>query len=240
MKRQSIVLLHGWGLSARTFEPLAIELKRRRYEVYVPDFPGFGESALPNKALSLSDYVEFLHKFLTEHHITQPVLVGHSFGGRVALKYQLLYPKSIRAIILSGTPGFTPVDRKKLILFIILAKIGKAFFSIPPFNLIQSAVRRWYYYLVGARDFYRAEGVMRDTFKRIVQEDLLESMKVISVPCLLLWGENDTIVPSSVAQKMKEVISGARLEIVTGADHGLPFRNPKVFAEHLTAFVRSL
>ena len=75
---------------------------------------------------------------------------------------------------------------------------------------------------------------------RGLKDGLLESMKVISVPCLLLWGENDTIVPSSVAQKMKEVISGARLEIVTGADHGLPFRNPKVFAEHLTAFVRSL
>ncbi len=240
MKRQSIVLLHGWGLSGKRFEPLTRELKRRGYPVFVPDFPGFGASALPDKALYLSDYAEFLHKFLEDHNIVQPLFVGHSFGGRVALKYLFLYPKSVRALILTGTPGFTPIDRKKLILFIVLAKIGKAFFSLPPFNLVQDVVRRSYYYLVGARDFYRAEGVMRDTFKHIVQEDLLESMKAVTVPCLLLWGENDSIVPLSVAQKMNSVISGSTLDVVKGVDHGIPYRYPKVFANHVVAFLQSI
>ena len=240
MKRASIVLLHGWGLSGSTFEPLAAELTKRGYRVFTPDFPGFGLSTMPAKPLRLSDYAAFLHDYLTKNTIQEPIVIGHSFGGRVALKYQFLYPKSVRALILSGTPGFTPINRKKLLLFILLAKIGKAFFSLPPFHLMQDTVRRWYYYLVGARDFYRAEGVLRETFKHIVQEDLLQSMSTVTMPCLLVWGEADTIVPLSVAEKMKNVISDARLEIVQGEDHGVPFKNPKVFADYVTAFLLSL
>ncbi len=240
MKRQPIVLLHGWGLSGNTFGPLVDELNRRGHRVYILDFPGFGASQMPEQALSLSDYVEFLSIFLKKHKIEQPVLIGHSFGGRVALKYQQLYPKSTRALILTGTPGFTPISRKKLILFILMAKIGNAFFSLPPFSLIQGVVRKWYYYLVGARDFYRAEGVMRGTFKRIVAEDLTISMRSVTVPCLLLWGKADTIVPISVAYKMKEAIPGAKLEIIEESDHGVPYRNPKVFADHVETFLRAI
>ena len=240
MNKYPIILLHGWGLSGKIFEPLATALRKQGYKVYFPDFPGFGTSAVPEKPLYLSDYAEFLHGFVKKHHIVQPVLVGHSFGGRVGLKYQLLHSKSVRALILTGTPGFTPINRKKLILFILLAKIGKAFFSLPPFHLCQDIVRRWYYYLVGARDFYRAEGVMRDTFKHIVQEDLLDCMKAVRIPVLLLWGQNDTIVPVSVVNKMKEVIPGAKLEVVSGSDHGVAYKKPSTFADRLVTFLNSL
>ena len=139
MNKNPIVILHGWGLRARTFDPLARELKKRGYRVFVPDFPGFGQTAMPLTPLCLGDYAVFLRDYLNKNNIQMPILIGHSFGGRVSLKYQLLNPKSVRAIILTGTPGFTPIDRKKLILFIVLAKIGKAFFSLPPFSLKKDA-----------------------------------------------------------------------------------------------------
>lgn len=240
MKRDTIVLLHGWGLSGSRFESLVRELSRRGWRVFAPDFPGFGLSAAPPSPLHLSDYATYLHDYVTKNNVTEPIIIGHSFGGRVALKYQFLHPKSVRALILSGTPGFTPINRKKLLLFILLAKIGKAFFSLPPFHLVQEGVRRWYYYLVGARDYYRAEGVMRETFKYIVQEDLLDCMKAVRVPCLLLWGEKDVIVPLRVAEKMKGVISGAKLEVIQESDHGVPLAQPELFASYVERFIKSL
>ncbi len=238
MNRSAVVILHGWGLSGKTFIPLEQCLEKLGYCVYAPDLPGFGESGMPERPLTLTDYAHFLDEYLKKNRIKHPILIGQSFGGRVSLKYNQLHPKSVRALILSGTPGFTPIPKKKLLLFIALAKIGKLLFSIPPLSLFQDAVRRWYYYAVGAKEFFRAEGAMRETFKRIVQEDLVASMEVVDIPTLLLWGEYDIIVPVSIAERMHQVIAGSELIVIPEADHGVPFKQPEVFASYVKRFLK--
>lgn len=240
MNRFAVVILHGWGLSGKTFTPLAEELKKCGYRVFTPDLPGFGEAGMPERPLTLTDYTRFLDEYIKKNHIEHPILIGHSFGGRVSLKFNELYPKRVRVLILSGTPGFTPIPKKKLILFISLAKIGKLLFSIPPLTLVQDAVRRWYYYVVGAREFFRAEGAMRETFKRIVREDLVKAMEVVDIPTLLLWGEYDIIVPFSIAERMHQVIAGSELIVIPEADHGVPFKQPEVFASYVKRFIDKL
>lgn len=240
MNCSAVVILHGWGLSGKTFFPLAESLKKRGFRVYTPDLPGFGDSKMPDRPLTLTDYTQFLDDYLKKNHIDQPIFIGHSFGGKVSLKYNELHPKSVRALILSGTPGFTPMPKKKLMLFITLAKIGKLLFSIPPLNLVQDAVRRWYYYVVGAREFFRAEGAMRETFKQIVKEDLVTAMEGVDIPTLLLWGEYDIIVPVSVAERMHQVIAGSELVVIPEADHGVPFKQPEVFASYVERFFKTL
>lgn len=240
MKQTPLVILHGWGLSGSHFNPLVGELKKFGFTVYAPDLPGFGKNKLLDHPFRLADYAKFLNEYIREHHIYQPILIGHSFGGRVSLKYNQLYPRSVRALILSGTPGFTPIPKKKLLLFIALAKIGGFLFDLPPLNLFQDSVRKWYYYVVGAREFFRAEGTMRDTFKNIVQEDLVHAMESVSVPCLLLWGELDIIVPVPIARKMKEVIARSELIVIPEKDHGVPFKNPVEFASYIEKFILTL
>ena len=200
--KPAIIILHGWGLSAKRFGPLADVLKKKGYRVFVPDFPGFGASKMPPRPFFLSDYVSFLAFYIQKNKLQDVVLIGHSFGGRVSLKYAMSPRPYLRALILTGTPGFTPVPGKKLFLFIFLAKIGKFFFSIWPLHLIREKIRLRYYYLVGAREFYRAEGVMRETFKLIVQEELLSAMGQVRAPCLLVWGALDQITPVWIAKKM--------------------------------------
>ena len=95
MAKQPVIILHGWGLSSIKFQLLAELFDRKKYRVFVPDLPGFGNSAMPAKALELKDYADFLHGFMNANHIEKPILIGHSFGGRVALKYQFVYPQSI-------------------------------------------------------------------------------------------------------------------------------------------------
>jgi len=236
--KSPIVILHGWGLSGKTFFPLTETLKKQGYRVYAPDLPGFGESGMPERPLTLTDYAHFFDEYLKKNRIKHPILIGQSFGGRVSLKYNQLHPKSVRALILSGTPGFTPIPKKKLVLFIALAKIGKLLFSIPPLNLMQDAVRKWYYYVVGAKEFFRAEGTMRETFKQIVKEDLVPAMEAVDVRTILLWGEYDIIVPVSIAERMHQVIAGSELIVIPEADHGVPFKQPEVFASYVERFLK--
>ncbi len=240
MKKHTIVILHGWGLSKKTFAPLSLALQALGYKTVALDMPGFGDEPAPAFAWKLRDYARFVESYLEKHRITQPIFIGHSFGGRVTLKYVQLHPESVPAIILTGTPGFTPVPRKKLMLFIALAKIGGFVFSLPALNLFSDWVRRWYYYVVGAKEFFRAEGTMGDTFKNIVQEELVSVMETVHVPTLLLWGEYDVIVPSVIAVHMKEVLHNATLHIIPETDHGVPFKHPDVFANYVDTFLQSL
>jgi pimeloyl-ACP methyl ester carboxylesterase len=238
--KPSLVILHGWGLSQEKFKPLVDVLKHAHYDVYAPDFPGFGQSKMPDKPLTLGDYAVFLHEYIASLHLVKPVLIGHSFGGRVSLKYNYLYPNNVRALILTGTPGFTPVSRKKLVIYIALAKVGKWILSVPPLNLIKDSMRKWYYYVVGAREYLKASEVMRETFKNIVQEKLETPMKANTAPTLLLWGENDYITPTRIPKQMHAVMPHAKFTIVPNADHGLPYKQPQVFAKYVQSFIQSL
>lgn len=239
MKKSPVVLLHGWGSEGK-FLPLADLLRQKGYPVFIPEFPGFGSTEPPKKPLFLSDYAHFLHDYLEKNSVKNLILVGHSFGGRVAILHQALYPKSAHAIILSGTPGFSPVKRSKYIVSVIIAKLGGAFLSLPPFFLIKDIARKCYYYLVGARDYYRAQGSMQQTFKNIVQEDLTVSMKSIQAPCALIWGENDMLVPVWVAKKMRDVIPRCQLYILPESDHGAPYREPELFVNKMEEFLQTV
>jgi len=235
-----IVILHGWGLSANAFASLTSELRKHDFRVYAPDFPGFDSLHIPEKPMTLSDYADFIESYLKKRGVKNPILIGHSFGGRVALKYQDLYPGHISALVLTGTPGFTPVSRKRLALFISIAKVGGTLMSLPVLYKLKDRVRLWYYYAIGARDYYRAEGVMRDTFKNIVKEPLVESMKRVRVPTILIWGEEDIIVPVRIAQKMQDVIMKSKLVMLPLSGHNVPFMNPTLFTATLLPWMRLL
>lgn len=240
MKKETILILHGWGLSGSKFDGLSAALKKKGYSVYNPDLPGFGASDTPKYPYRLADYAQFISEFISTNGIKNPIIIGHSFGGRVTLRYIEQNPKGAKAIILTGTPGVTPVARRKLIVFILVAKIGKRIFSIWPLSAIQEKIRAWYYYLVGARDFYRANGVMREIFKIVVKEDLIVAMKSVTIPCALIWGTLDQITPVWIAKKMKEHITGSTLTILDESDHGVSYKQPERFASEVAAFLKTI
>lgn len=228
-----IVILHGWGLSKDRYDGLCTELQKKRFRVYSFDFPGFGAAKIPNAPLVLADYAAFLDGYLNKNNLKNPILIGHSFGGRVALKYQFMHPDRVHALILTGTPGFTPVAKKKLMVLIAAAKIGKIFLNVP-------FIRDWFYYVAGARDYYRARGPMKQTFKNIVQESLVDYMRAVRIPTVLVWGENDMITPIWVARKMTGVIRNSKLIIIPESDHGVSYKKPGIFVAHIYDFLLSL
>ncbi|MEK7060688.1 MAG: alpha/beta hydrolase [Patescibacteria group bacterium] len=238
MKQVDIVLLHGWNLSKETFVPLHEAFTKAGFRVHSLDFPGFGNEKAPVKPWHIVDYAEFLKRYIDMHHIKEAVLVGHSFGGRVALKFVQLYPSIVSHIVLSGTPGFSPVLKRKMLFFFILAKIGTVIFSIPPLSIFEDWAKRFLYYASGSREFFKAEGSMRQTFKNVVADDLLGSMQSVMVPCLLLWGEFDVMVPLSIMHRMAEVLPTATVKVIPEADHGVPFKEPQVFVSYVQKFLK--
>lgn len=239
MKSIPVVILHGWGLSAETFVPLSLELKAKGYDVFSSDLPGFGSMQIPDRPLSVDDYVEFLHTFLKHKNIASPVLIGHSFGGRVAIAYAHEYPGSLTALVLTGAPGYRTATFAKIILGKFLANAGKVFYSMAPFMISRYLVRDVLYKALGVRDYVRAKGVMKETFKLVVEYNLVPAMSQLKVPTLLLWGKNDGIVPVRIAQKMKKTIPKAKLVVVPGEDHRIPYMNPGIFVGEVEKFLEN-
>ena len=128
MKTVDVVLLHGWNLSKVTFAPLHDAFKNAGFRVHSLDFPGFGNEKAPDRPWHIVDYAEFLKRYFDTHHIQKAVVVGHSFGGRVALKFSQLYPSSVSSLILSGTPGLSPVLKRKMFFFLFSPKSVHLFF----------------------------------------------------------------------------------------------------------------
>ena len=85
-KGKDVVLLHGWGQNIQMMDPLGKNLSDE-FRITILDFPGFGSSETPNFAYNISDYTESLHELLDSLGIDNPILIGHSFGGRVAISY---------------------------------------------------------------------------------------------------------------------------------------------------------
>lgn len=237
---KTIILLHGWGkcTTARSYYSKTVkDFEKKGYRVYVPDMPGFGKAKAPTYPLTLQDYVDFLHSYIKENNIIKPVLIGHSFGGRVIIKYISSYDTDVKSIILSGTPGFTPIKKSKLIASLILAKIGGFIFSLPGLSIFEEKIRSWFYYIVGARDYYRAEGAMRETFKNIVREDLKMQMKKIHLPTLLIWGDEDIIVPVKIAHLMKKTIPNSKLVVLPHGKHSVLIDDPETFVKEVCLFL---
>ena len=81
-KKNSILILPGWGNTKNTFNSIINNLKKE-YSVYIIDYPSFGNSPIPNKELTIYDYTELIHNFIKDNNIINPIIIAHSFGGRI-------------------------------------------------------------------------------------------------------------------------------------------------------------
>lgn len=225
-KKNSIIILHGWGLCGDKYQALKKLLEEKGYKVFTPDLPGFGSEPLVNSNMVLDDYVVFLRKFIEKNKITKPILIGHSFGGRVAVKYVWKYPNDVASLILTGVPIIRHTTLKRKIAYIVAVVGGKIFKLFP--KETKAFLRKILYTSIGEWDYYKA-GPLQQVFKNIIGEELTMYAKNISVPTYLVWGAGDRIVPASDVSKIKKIIPHAVTMVVEGEDHKLPYISPKNF-----------
>ncbi|MFH1833067.1 MAG: alpha/beta hydrolase [Candidatus Levyibacteriota bacterium] len=224
----NIIILHGWGLNGNKYSKLSSLLKQKGCKVFTPDLPGFGAEPLKSESMTLGDYIDFVEKFIEKNKILKPIIIGHSFGGRVAIKYCWKYPKSVSALILTGVPVIRNVSLSKKIAF-LLSIMGRKIFSIFP-SSIENMMRKILYFLLGEWDYYKA-GRLKQVFKNIVGEDLKGYLREIRIPILLIWGEEDKTVPAVDIKKIKQINSTVKEVIIKETGHKLPYDHPALFLD---------
>ena len=223
---QTIVILHGWGISGEKYHAIKDIFEKDGYHVIAPDFPGFGKTPLEKEEMHLDDYVRFLEDYLEKRIKDSVILIGHSFGGRVAAKFSAKNPKKVKALILTGAPLIKkPLSFKKQVIQMIAKNTKKL---IPSF--LEETIRKNTYRFLGEWDYYKA-GQLKKTLRNILAEDILPSLSHIKAPTLIIWGEEDTFVSLTIGKEISKKITGAKLEVVENGTHKLPYENPTIFAE---------
>ena len=200
-----VVLLHGWGQNIQMMDPLGKKLLNHR--ITIIDLPGFGLSEEPDKVYSILDYADLVHKLLEELNIKKPILIGHSFGGRIAICYASLY--DTEKMILFGSPCVRHnYKSKKQTFFKIMKKI---IIFKPLINLLKNHL--------GSPDYQKASPKMKDILVKTVNLDLSTYAKKVKCETLLIWGENDTAVPIDQARELDNLLSNSALIILPGTHY---------------------
>ena len=235
MSKGSIIILHGWKLSGARYNQCVSILKKDGYNVFAPDLPGFGKEPLVSKSMNLNDYVLFLKRFIKDRKMHKPILIGHSFGGRVAVKYAYSHPEEVSKLILTGVP----IIRRKNFrqnLASVLAKAGNFIRLFLPESIFDS-LRRALYRLAGSFDYYKA-GSLDKIFINVISEDLTAYIKKIKIPTFLLWGKDDRLVPETNLKEIKKYMPQAVCVIFPGGGHGLPYDNPREFSKKVLELIK--
>ncbi len=237
----AILILHGWGGSSDSWMIVQEILANQGYRVIVPDFPGFGKSKTPPEPWGIKDYSDFVDEFIkkTCGEIVEPFfLLGHSFGGRIAIKFAVSYPERIKSLILCDSAGIKQKWGPKERFIFRLSKIGNAIFTPKILRRFKDHARNLFYIFLRHKDYTRADGTMRETIKKVLDEDLLPELSRIKTKTLIIWGEGDKMVPVKFARIFKEKVGNSEIVILPKIGHSPHLEVPRKLAEIILKFLK--
>ena len=234
----AVILIHGLGASADICMH-NVEALAKQHRVYVPDLIGFGRSDKPGPSFSPIDYVRFLDDFMNTLNIERASLVGQSLGGGIALHYALRFPQKVSKLVLVGSAGLGKevIWTLKLMSLPLLGELisypsrkgVEIFFKLTVRDqaLVTKDFVDLYYNIFSQLGFQK---FLLKTVRSIInirgaREEVLPSMNNISKikrPVLIIWGEEDRVLPLKHAYWGKEKLPEAELEIMEGCGH-IPF-----------------
>lgn len=217
-KGTPVLLLHGWGSSLEVYGGIINTLKGR-CRLVAPDFPGCGKSDTMKEPWNLENYCNFVLEFMKAVGLENPIMMGHSHGGRVTLYMTATGMVTPPKIVLLDAAGLIP---KKSFKQKIRAKSFKAIKWVLTLPIIKNfsgglldRARKHY----GSADYNAAPEVLRKTLVSLVNTDIRDLLPNIKCPSLLIWGENDTATPLSDARIIESLIPDAGLCVIKGTGH---------------------
>ena len=215
---KNIILLHGWGMSKDTFNDLAVNLSSN-YHIIAIDLPGFGQTKI-DKEMMLNEVARLLHKFILALNIDHPIILGHSYGGRIAMIYASLY--QVDKLVLVSAAG---LKEKLSIDKWLKVKIYKLFKKC---NISLK---------MGSDDYKNCDDIKKKMLVEAVNNDLSIYLSDIKAPTLLIYGRNDKVTSISLARRINELIVPSSLVIMEGSSHFPYLEEPTIFRLILNSFL---
>lgn len=226
MKTSPVVIFHGWTSLPETeqkWQPFVQLFTAAGFETHFVPIPGLTQPL--EESWTLDQYVSWAHKIVQSYQ--SAVVIGHSFGGQIALKLAHDHPEQVRSLVLidsSGVPDNRWQKRLKRAVFWVLAKIGK---QLP----LPSSARKLLYVLAGERDYFQANKQQQQTMRRVIREDLRQLASELKTPTLLVWGEADQTTPLWMGQQLAARIPNSQLNTIAGARHSPQYTHAKQTAQ---------
>lgn len=207
-KGTPLLILHGWGRNGNEWRQMGQDLSVwSGRSTYVLDLPGFGGSSLP-KVANMHEYSELVESFCEYMGMDKVVVVGHSLGGRVGILMGAKAKSRVEKLILVDPAGVKPKSIKRA----TLKNLAKVFGWVP---------RAWRARIVGSvmDEDYRNSPALRSLYRVVVGEDLRRYLPRINCPVLVVWGEQDPILPLALTKVYRDKLQDALVRVVWGAGH---------------------
>ncbi len=207
--------MHGY-LSSKEAFAAQVRYFSRFYRVTAFDFIGFGGSRCLTDAFSVADYAAWTKETMRLLEVKNPHVIAHSFGCRVAVKLAGQDPALFDKILLTGAAG-------------VILKRGFGYHcKVKTYRLVKKIAPRFAEKRFGSAEYRTLSPVMKESYKKIVNEDLRESARRIQNKVLLVQGEGDTTTPKKEAEAYLACMQRGRLCTMPGGHFA--------FAEYPTAF----
>ena len=212
-----MVWLHGWGNNHSSLLQLS-NLFVNEAEHYLIDLPGFGQSLPPKEIWGSAEYTKAFIAWLQTLPSKKTYIIGHSFGGRVAIQAAQLVPDAIHGIILIAASG---LQKKRSVLFkikaLLLKNIGKSLKLID--NCCKTTLKDKYSRNFGSSDYKATKGIMRSIFVKIIHEDLSSIAALVTTPTLLLYGALDQEAPAQFGKMYNKLMQNSSFFELPGFNH---------------------
>jgi pimeloyl-ACP methyl ester carboxylesterase len=234
MHSSVIYILHGWAVdpeNQKKWQPLISSLAEKGIEARFLPIPGL--STQLDEVWNLSDYERWLEKELVGQ--SQVTLLGHSFGGQLAIRYTVNHSQQISNLILIDASGMRPRTvkaRLKRSVFMNAAKIGQAFTR-------SESVRNFLYKLAREKDYQQASPLLRKTMANVLNDEIVKDLPKIKVPALLIWGENDAATPVSHGRFYAQQITDSQLKIIPEARHSPQFTHVDQVTQLIVEYIKN-
>lgn len=210
-----IIFLHGWGCSLDVFKQVSENLKHK-YEVFLIDLPGFGKSSNIEIALDVKEVTTIIKDFIEKNSIINPILMGHSYGGRILIEYASS-SLNISKLILIDSAGIKHRSLKKWIK-IKLYKLKKFYFKLTKQVMKYNELLR----KSGSSDYINSSHILKQMLIKAVSYNQLKLLKNITCETLIIWGKNDDTTKLKDAKIFKRLIKNSELIIIPSSSH-FPF-----------------
>lgn len=229
---QPLLILHGWASSSNSWVKIQSALAEKGYKVISVDMPGFGKTNAPLTVWGIDEYSTFVLDFANKLKLDTFVLLGHSYGGQTAVKFVSDNPDRVTKLILVAPSVIRKkkgVGNKGIMYFTKTVKL------LIPFG--KDFAAKVLYKVLRKGDYLRAQGIMKEIFKKVISQDMFSLLPSIRVNTLLIWGSKDDMVSVEDGRLMQDAMPNADLKIISGAKHSPNLTNTEQVTDIIERFI---